>query len=585
MLIFLIVIIVLVAAISMWFMSTQRRLVVPTSFFLCLLLSFFFSSTVLAENHVERMDIEAVINEDGSMNITQIWEGTFDEGTENYIPMNAPEYLTISELHVQDGNDTYKTILDWDIDASFKEKAKKCGINYTDDGYELCFGISEYGDKRYTIKYKLKNAIGAYTDMDGVNFRFVNDEMNTVPTDVKITIRFADGTPITDEIADIWGFGFDGNVVFTDGAILASTETSLQFNQHMTVMMGFTKGVLSPERQEAETFETVKKAAFEGSDYSSEHSEESSVVEVILLMALGIGGPVGGGILFWQLIKAKKRKELKNLFEQFGYCREIPNNGNVNATYVLGCLFELCKESSILATGMLQLVEKGFLQPVSQSDIGLMGKTKEIVNLKLMGGNHDKLNEFDEYLYTVLKGAAGEDKVLQAKELKKFAGKNDKLFRNYIKKCENEGKKYLNKKQCMKRWNSPARVAYLTPSGEKELGQVIGFKKYLEDFSLIGERGMKELPIWKELLSYAMLFGIADKVAEQMKELYPQIIPQIDVYYHSLFMANSYHYLLYQNMRNAEMRREEARISGSGGQASFGGGGGSIGGGSGGGSR
>jgi uncharacterized membrane protein len=50
----------------------------------------------------------------------------------------------------------------------------------------------------------------------------------------------------------------------------------------------------------------------------------------------------------------------------------------------------------------------------------------------------------------------------------------------------------------------------------------MGLKRYLTDFSLIAERGVKEMPIWRELLTYAMLFGIADQVAEQMKELYPQ---------------------------------------------------------------
>lgn len=92
--------------------------------------------------------------------------------------------------------------------------------------------------------------------------------------------------------------------------------------------------------------------------------------------------------------------------------------------------------------------------------------------------------------------------------------------------------------------------------------------------------------IWRELLTYAMLFGIADQVAEQMKALYPQISAELTDYSGSMATAYSYHYLLYSNMKKAEEQREqEKRSGGGGGFASFGGGGGSIGGGSGGGTR
>lgn len=215
-----------------------------------------------------------------------------------------------------------------------------------------------------------------------------------------------------------------------------------------------------------------------------------------------------------------------------------------------------------------------------------MGKTKETVSLRLMGSQHDKMNEYDEYLYTVLEGAAGSDATLQEKELELFANQNDTLLRAYIKKHESEGRAYLNQRNCLKRWSIPAKLTDLTPAGEQELGELLGLKRYLEDFSLVAERGVKEMPIWRELLSYAMLFGIADQVAEQMKELYPALSSELTDYSQSMVTAYSYHYLLYSNMKRAEEQREqEKRSGGGGGFASLGGGGGSIGGGSGGGTR
>ena len=111
----------------------------------------------------------------------------------------------------------------------------------------------------------------------------------------------------------------------------------------------------------------------------------------------------------------------------------------------------------------------------------------------------------------------------------------------------------------------PAKLTDLTPTGEQELGELRGLKRYLTDFSLVAERGVKEMPIWRELLTYAMLFGIADQVAEQMKELYPQISVELTDYSQSMVTAYSYHYLLYNNMKQAEERREQEKRSDGGG--------------------
>ena len=63
---------------------------------------------------------------------------------------------------------------------------------------------------------------------------------------------------------------------------------------------------------------------------------------------------------------------------------------------------------------------------------------------------------------------------------------------------------------------------------EKELAkdpdtprQLLGLRKYLLDFSLIGEREIKEMKLWKEYLVYATLFGIADKVCDNFATVYP----------------------------------------------------------------
>ncbi|MDD2971198.1 MAG: hypothetical protein PHE02_03570 [Lachnospiraceae bacterium] len=57
---------------------------------------------VNAANHINMIQVEATIQQDGSMDVVQYWEGDFDEGTENYIPIKALSGITIHDLQVSD---------------------------------------------------------------------------------------------------------------------------------------------------------------------------------------------------------------------------------------------------------------------------------------------------------------------------------------------------------------------------------------------------------------------------------------------------------------------------------------------------
>ena len=101
--------------------------------------------------------------------------------------------MSISEFRVSDEDGAYQFIKDWDTGASFDKKSGKYGIIETKNGYELCWGISEYGNKRYAIEYKIDQFVGGYQDSDGFHFQFINSGMGTLPTDVTLKITMQDG--------------------------------------------------------------------------------------------------------------------------------------------------------------------------------------------------------------------------------------------------------------------------------------------------------------------------------------------------------------------------------------------------------
>lgn len=65
------------------------------------------------------------------------------------------------------------------------------------------------------------------------------------------------------------------------------------------------------------------------------------------------------------------------------------------------------------------------------------------------------------------------------------------------------------------------RVNPFTQQGVNEREKWKGLKKYMEDFSLLNEREVKDVEIWERFLVYATAFGISEKVIKQLKIAYP----------------------------------------------------------------
>lgn len=521
-----------------------------------------------AENRVPEIAIDVALGRDGSAAVTQVWTADTDEGTEFYLACRDSGYLTITDFSVSDESGPYTLLEDWDLDASFEEKAGKCGVHETEDGVELCWGIGEYGSHKYTISYVLHDLVGACSDADGFNHRFV-DDMSAFPTNVELTIRRQDGVPLTDEDCDIWAFGYDGQIRFENGVIRAWSEYALDHGEHMTVMVSLKKGVLSPRRSVDGSFEEVKERAFEGSDYKKDGGFGD------LLLGIAIIVLIGGFIALGAIIGSKRRKaKLSKRMKQIEYFRDAPNNGNLNITHRLGAACELCREDALLGTYLLRLVSDGALEPEETA-----GRSAQ-VDLRLVRPPRNG-SAYDGAFYTILEAAAGDDGVLQAKELERFCDQNAKPLAGFVDSCQKDADRTMIRSGCY-RGAVCEGVKSLTPAGQRQLDEILGLKRFLLDFSLIHERGVKETVIWQDYLIYAHLLGIADKVAPQIRKLYPDALPQVERFQRCIGYAGYYNGYLYSACTRELQRQQTVRSGGGGGRASFGGGGGFSGGGGGG---
>lgn len=528
-----------------------------------------------AANRVDSMDIDLALRPDGSAAVTQVWTASTEEGTEFYLACRDNGYLSVTDFSVADENGPYLLLEDWDLDASLEEKAGKCGVHETDEGVELCWGIGSYGQHQYTLTYILHDVVGAYEDADGFNHRFV-DEMTTFPTDVTLTIRSEDGTPLTDECCDVWAFGYDGSVEFSeDGTIRACTGTPLEGREHMTILLSLEKGLLTPRRTAEGSFEAVKEAAFSGSSYDTGSEEEEELTAGdIATAAAALGGTVGVVALAGAAAAKARKKKLRKRMEAAPYFRDAPNGGNMNVTHRLGSICELCREDSLLGAYLLRLISDGSLEPEET------GENTPCVDLRLVRAPVSR-EPFDDAFYTILEAAAGPDGVLQARELERFSNENAKPLTGFVESCRQDADRALIRGGCYK-GEGREGIKSLTPNGKKQLDEILGLKRFLLDFSLIHERGVQETVIWQDYLIYAHLLGIADRVAPQIGKLYPDALPQVERFTRCIGYAGYYNRYLYNAYALERQRQQAARSAGSGGRASYSGGGGFSGGGGGG---
>lgn len=537
------------------------------------------SGSVLAKNNVSEIDISVTVRNDGSAYIVQNWRGEFNEGTENYIPINTYG-IEISNFMVSDENGTYSLQNSWDVDASFEEKARKCGINETADGIELCFGISEYGENRYAIEYVVKDFIKSYTDYDGTNFMFINPNMSTFPTDGHINIVMENSTALDENNARIWAFGYDGNIEFQNGAINAWTTQALNNDASMIVMLELDKGIIYPQTEVNESFEVIKEIAFEGSDYGYDNiydDEEVGIFGMIIgfLTMLIIPALIVLVIVFL----VKRKKAIKKFYKETGYFRDVPNGGKIEVSHYLAQSFDVAgEESLIIGTLILSMINKGFLEPQIDESVGFFGKVKESVNIKLV---KEPDTPVELRLYNLLSASAGDDGILQEKELENYSYRHPEKINAFVDSVGKSGEKEFISLGGFTNGTGNC-IKDLSDKGKSELAEIMGLKKYLEEFTLIAERGISETVIWKDYLIYATLFGIADKVLKQLEKVYPEKLPELESYNRNVIIATGYYRSMYLSSQRAIQAR---RTSGAGGRASFGGGGGFSGGGSGGGSR
>ena len=129
-------------------------------------------------------------------------------------------------------------------------------------------------------------------------------------------------------------------------------------------------------------------------------------------------------------------------------------------------------------------------------------------------------NEFID----MLKKSAGENLIIENDEFKDWCNSNYLIVDRFYTKVIRYETRNLIKDGYIKQIRKGRKIKNVVDSKLKqEAINLYGLKKFLASYSLIDERKIKEVHIWDEYLIYAQLFGMADKVSDQLSKIYPNM--------------------------------------------------------------
>lgn len=473
-------------------------------------------TVAMAQPKLHDLDIRVELRQDGSGHITETRHMTIDDQfTECYIGMANTAGAKVSNLNVTDEKGTsYRNVGAWNTDRTRAEKAGQCGIVEKGDGFEICWGLGDSGERTYVTTYDLTGLVRSYGDADGMRHVFIDQGVKPKPEHARITIVRADGTPITPgSDTRAWAFRFkDGEVAFKDGTLVVETTEAMTPKNALYVMVRFGKGMFQPTIDTSLNFEQKRQEAFEGSDYYLDKEEAKSLLGKIWHWCLIVlGGLFGLGIIYLIVSAIREPSGKKDppssaiagLLDNVNWYRDIPLNGDLRMA--LGLMNQNGDKGYLLFASLMKLVSMGTLR-IGQKQ-GADGKMSLCI---VVGELPDSDNQpvWLSRLHKVLVLAAGDNKEVTSDGLGTFV-KNPKNYDLMV----------LLHNGLLPKMNN---VNLATDEKmRKELRHVYGLKKFLEDFTLLNERHATEVALWKEYMVWAAFFGIAEQVGKDMWKLNP----------------------------------------------------------------
>ena len=534
-------------------------------------------------NSIDDINMNIFIDDNGDAKITETWKVNINDGTEGYKPYYNLGNSRIIDFNVTDENNKlYEFNSIWNTADSFNEKAYKNGINYLQNGLELCWGISKYGNRKYILNYTITNFVSNTTDGQMIYWTLIPYELSLAPKNVNIVIR--SNKRFEDEIG-VWGYGnYGGTAYVYDGRIEMNSAGVLNSDEYMTILVQLPSGMFNTTNNLDNDFDFYLDQAKEDSvSYVKEENNEIFLKMIFYFLMFFF--PIVVFIAAYIFKNKKDNNFKKNISKgkfdkDTPYYRDIPCNKDIKYAYFIASNYNLIKtETDFLGAMILNWFQKGYLT-IEKREIKKIFKTKEETCLIL----HEEsalLDGLELKMFNYMK-VASKDGVLEPREFENYSQTNYTKIIKWFDDIKEEQKKQCIENGLLEKTEKILSLPIETVDIYEEAKKMYGLKKFLLDFSSIEDKSSIEVKLWDYYLMYAQIFGIADRVAKEFEKLYPEGFKELGYDYSDFVFIHAFSD---NSMRVAMTAKERAASysSGGGGFSSGGGGGGSFGGGGGGG--
>ena len=491
--------------------------------------------------------------------------------------------------------------------------------------------------RSYTISYQVTDAVSKYSDYAELYWQFVGEQFEVDAKNITGTILLPFDANSTEEIK-VWGHTEDlnGEIYATDTNKIEFNINQFRAGRYVEIRTLFPTEMITYANRGANKpiLEEVISEETQWANSANARRAMRKAIKVIITIIVNIVAIILIIFTIKSIMKNKKKvKERKKLkpSQEIEYFREMPREDATPAealalySQTVGGFSDGTQIGRIFSATLLDLSLKKII------DFEVDGKIIKIKILKQIEEELDNLKDEKIVFEFLKKSCQNGQNEITTKELEKYIKKSQtkvvKLKDDMDKNTENalyqkglgdkKGKdEYMKIVGYITGYSvglffsifiaiflsvliSPfvligmipfivvmiiqlivlsillKKTNILTQEGVDEQAKWKGLKKYMEDFSMLDKREIPEIVIWEKFLVYATVFGIADKVLKQLKDVYPNINEQLDINTYSCMylMMNTNFSNSFSSAVTSSMSSAYSSATGGGGGFSGGGGG------------
>ena len=517
-------------------------------------LFFLISIVSFAANYrIEKLDIEANLQKDGSMVVSEAVTYDIDEINGVYFDIDAKGFGELEDLQVfEDEPNT----------SSFKEvDTSNYEVSVSDELYRIkLYSKNQNNIRTFKFVYKLPEAIKVYDDVAQLNRKMVGQDWQQGISTVKVTIEIPVSKDYDNSKILVFGHGpltgevdkVENTVVyklddyypgdFLEAHILMEPEIFSEYNKSKIVHKDMKQKLLDMEAKLADEANAERDKAIRQQEMINKVFEKPGLI-------FGVLSSIWGVLMFYIYGIYRRRNRVKNSVGK--YLRELPDDSS--PALVGSFMTDSISGNEILAT-IVDLIRRKILRletSEEKSIITLVGNTEKlsaqervIVDIYINDFGDGKsldLKSFGFFQKVPMSTARKFEKwktIIQSEMNRKdlvfegFKGMGKNLFYKFlggiilgIKFFGNILEKAMESKMFLIiiimgfiLLISLTKARYPRKELAEAKDKWQAFKNFLSDYSQLEEAKITSVHLWEQYFVYAVALGVSEKVVKAYKK-------------------------------------------------------------------